>query len=221
MMDRSTAQTATEGGTRERLLDAAGEIFAQKGFRKATVREIVRQAGANLNAVNYHFGDKEGLYRAVFEHAHHISGHPDPDAIQKLADLDPEDRLRTHITWHLRGMLSEQRPPWLARLRVREMTEPTGVLELLVEQYIRPHFLMLVAMIRELVGDGVSEDRVRLCATSVAAQCLHYHHARPVVSRLHPNLTFDEAGIGILADHITQFSLAALRNLPRDQEGSA
>ncbi len=216
-----TNRTATEGGTRERLLEAAGEIFAEKGFRKATVREIVRKAGANLNAVNYHFGDKEGLYRAVFEHALHVCGHLDPETIRKLAGPAPEQRLRAHVAWHLRGLLSEQRPPWLARLRVREMTEPTGVLDLLVERHIRPHFLTLVGIVREIVGDGITEDRVRLCATSVAAQYLHYHHAKPVVTRLNPELKLDDAGIEALADHITQFSLAALENLLRDEEGSA
>ena len=51
--------------TEKRLLEAAGEIFAHYGYRAATVRQICEKAGANLAAVNYHFGDKEGLYLAV------------------------------------------------------------------------------------------------------------------------------------------------------------
>ena len=60
----------TEQETRNRLLNAAGEVFAEKGFKSATVRAICDRAGANIAAVNYHFGDKEHLYSEVLRFAH-------------------------------------------------------------------------------------------------------------------------------------------------------
>jgi AcrR family transcriptional regulator len=62
------SQTASSGhgeGTRARLLDAAGEVFAARGFRGATMREIAERARANLASAHYHFGSKEELYLAV------------------------------------------------------------------------------------------------------------------------------------------------------------
>src|SRR5580693_1866756 len=56
--------------TRRQLLEAAGEVFAEVGFRNATVREICQRAGANVAAINYHFGDKETLYVEVLRYAH-------------------------------------------------------------------------------------------------------------------------------------------------------
>src|SRR5688572_4852866 len=50
------------GDTRSRLIDAAGQVFAEKGFRAANIREICQLALANVAAVNYYFGDKEHLY---------------------------------------------------------------------------------------------------------------------------------------------------------------
>jgi AcrR family transcriptional regulator len=56
---------AREAATRERLLTAAAALFAEHGFRRVTVRDICEEASANVAAVNYHFGDKQGLYREV------------------------------------------------------------------------------------------------------------------------------------------------------------
>ena len=52
-----------------KLLEAAGEVFADKGYRAATIREIIRRAQVNIAAVNYHYGDKQNLYAAVFRYA--------------------------------------------------------------------------------------------------------------------------------------------------------
>ena len=56
--------------TRRRLLEAAGQVFAEKGFDRATGKEICARAAANTAAVNYHFGGMEGLYVAVVREAH-------------------------------------------------------------------------------------------------------------------------------------------------------
>ena len=55
--------------TRDRLLKSAAQLFADRGFKKVTVRDICRAAKANVASVNYHFGDKTGLYREVLQQA--------------------------------------------------------------------------------------------------------------------------------------------------------
>ncbi len=63
--------------TRRRLLDAAGEVFAENGFRGTTVRAICQRAEANIASVNYYFRDKQGLYREVLRFAHQCATKPD------------------------------------------------------------------------------------------------------------------------------------------------
>jgi AcrR family transcriptional regulator len=65
MLENEQTSTDLASGTEKRLLEATGAIFAEHGYRSATVRQICEKARANIAAVNYHFGDKEGLYRAV------------------------------------------------------------------------------------------------------------------------------------------------------------
>jgi len=57
----------TEGTTKQRLLEAAEELFANEGFEAVSVREITARAGANVAAVNYHFRSRAGLVNAVIE----------------------------------------------------------------------------------------------------------------------------------------------------------
>jgi AcrR family transcriptional regulator len=53
--------------TKKRILDTAEKLFAQKGFHATSLRMITREADVNLAAVNYHFGSKEELIKAVIE----------------------------------------------------------------------------------------------------------------------------------------------------------
>ena len=66
---------------RQRLLASAEDIFAEKGFDAASIREISTAAGVNLASIKYYFGDKEGLYIEAVKHAHFCSsvGGPMPD----------------------------------------------------------------------------------------------------------------------------------------------
>ena len=209
----TTAAIHDQAATRQRLLDAAGEVFAAHGFRAATVRDICSVAGANVAAVNYHFGDKQRLYQAVFLYAHECAmaknAPPPPDRRGT-----PEELLREFVAAFLRRVLDQGRPAWHGKLMSREMVEPTGVLDQLVEKAIRPQFALLSAIVRGLVGE-LPHERLRRCCASVVSQCLFYHHARPVIARLFPELVFDDAEIEALADHVTTFSLAGLRAAAR------
>lgn len=214
--DGSAAEARDDRRTPERLLAAAGPVFADRGFESATVREIVQRAGANIAAVNYHFGDKRGLYQAVFEHACTC-----PGAALVPTVGAPAERLHGYVHAMLSNLLDAARPPWHAKLLARELVEPTGMLDGLVQGSIRPQFEALQALVRALLGPRAAPETVRRAAGSVVAQCVFYHHSRPILARLDPDLTLDEAEIGRLAEHITAFSLAGLAALRRARRASS
>lgn len=195
--------------TPDRLLASAGEIFAERGFSNATVREICERAGANIAAINYHFGDKRGLYEAVFRYAHACAPQPPKMATKS----DPRVELRAYIRALLMRLLDEARPAWHAKLLARELIEPTGVLDDLVERSVRPHFDALQTIIRAVLGDEASPEAVRRCAASVIGQCAFYRNSRPILARLHPGLRFDADEIAALAEHVADFSLGGLARL--------
>jgi AcrR family transcriptional regulator len=208
--------------TRQRILEAAGEVFAANGFRAATVRDIVRRAGANVAAVNYHFGDKAGLYAEVLKYAHACAMAKYPPDMGLKPTATPRQRLHAFIRSFLFRVLDEGRPAWHGKLMAREMAEPTGTLAAIVKDDIRPHFAALQSAITDVLGARAAEvprGHVRYCAWSIVGQCLYYFYARPVIHQLAPGQGFTSSHVEAIARHITDFSLAALKHYPRPGKG--
>src|SRR3954468_15221922 len=96
MSNQPTEPNLSEA-TRTRLIEAAGKVFAEQGFKAATVRDICTAAGANVAAVNYHFGGKEGLYAAVLRFAHRKAVGQSDNAAAALVGKTPEERLAAFV----------------------------------------------------------------------------------------------------------------------------
>jgi AcrR family transcriptional regulator len=207
--------------TEARLLEAAGEIFAEFGYRSATVRQICEKAGANVAAVNYHFGDKEGLYLAVLRSVPNAHAEKYPPGRGLEGNASAEARLRAYIDSLLHRVFDAGRPGWHAKIIAREMVEPTRAFDSLLEEVARPLHQELADIVGRLLGLEANDEAVRLCALSIMGQCVYYHHARTVLARLYPAQSYEADDQTRLVDHISKFSLAALRAFARARsEGS-
>lgn len=199
------AGTATEQ-TRERLLNAAREEFSQHGFQGATVREICRRAEANVAAVNYHFGSKDGLLAEALNFA--------PLKAMQLANIkadeDPEVRLRLFIRDFMLMLLDETNGSLPCRIMARELADPTPALDKIVREAIAPLHEFLGKLLREIAGEKTGEAELHRCVYSILSQCLYYRHSHPVQQRLHPKLCYDQKEIAAIAQHIADFSVAGI-----------
>jgi len=193
--------------TRHRLLEAAGEIFARKGYRAATVREICARAGTNLAAVNYHFGDKQNLYVEAVRHAHFGDDEPPPSF---PPGTPPEEKLRRMVREMFVRLLGRQRPAWHAQLMAREMAEPTEACAAMVAQRVRERHRAFDEVLRELVPPGASEMDRHLIGFSIIGQCLHFKIHRPIAVHLVGEEELAAYDIERLTEHVTRFTLAAL-----------
>jgi TetR/AcrR family transcriptional regulator, regulator of cefoperazone and chloramphenicol sensitivity len=202
----------SDADPRLRLLETAGEIFAEKGFRAATVREICKAADANIAAVNYYFGDKMGMYVEAVKHAHLCRFNEPPPS---WPDGTPaEQKLYDFVHNMLRHLLDPTRPAWNAKLMIRELSEPTQACKAITEQYIRPMATVLMGVLLELLPEGASLDRIQMTAFSVVGQCLFYRIQEPVAKELVGAAQYSTFTVDRLADHIATFSLAALGRTP-------
>jgi AcrR family transcriptional regulator len=206
----SKPNIASNAATHAHLLDAAGEVFAEVGFKAATVRQICERAHANIAAVNYHFGDKETLYKAVLKSSHRAAMEEFPPTMGLKAGSDGEKRLRAFIHSFLMRIFSTGPGSRYSKLMTREMIEPTGALESVVKETIRPMSNELESILRGLMGTRTDKATLRLFAMSVVSQILFYHHCRPSITLLYPEMDFDASSLKKLSEHITRFSIAAI-----------
>jgi TetR/AcrR family transcriptional regulator, regulator of cefoperazone and chloramphenicol sensitivity len=204
-------ETSTEDvETRSRLLKSAERLFADRGFRDVTVREICRAADANVAAVNYHFGDKLGLYREVLQSAIGRMRATNDAARQAGEGQPAEEQLRRAITIFVTRLLSSGSDT-VHRLINREINDPTPALDAIVEQGVRPRFEHLSGLVAEIIGCPPSDERVRRSVASIQGQSIAYL-PNPIPGRLGFTLRpATAAQVHAVARHIADFSLAGVR----------
>lgn len=171
---------------RQHLLLTALRLFSEKGFAKTSTRAIALAAGVNIASISYYFGDKAGLYRAIFDEP---LGSPKEDVLlydqqhftlrQSLAGL-----IGSFLEPMKQGELVQQ----CMRLHFREMLEPTGVWAQEIDQGIKPAHAALVAMLGRHLGITRADDDLHRLAFSIAGLAMHLYMTRDVVQAIRPSL---------------------------------
>ncbi len=195
--------------TKQRLIDAAGEMFAEKGFEAASIRDICQRAEANLAAVNYHFGDKRQLYVTAVRHAQ-CCRQEDVPFPEWPAEMRAVDRLRAFIETMFARMLAGDRPRWHLEIMLRELARPTEACAAVVEDYIRPMADTLRGILRDLLPNDMSEEQRWMIGFSIVGQVLFYYVHQPIIRLLIGPAGMQPMALDQLADHVTRFTLAAI-----------
>jgi AcrR family transcriptional regulator len=209
---RARAKRKALGLTRDKLIEAAGHVFAERGYRAATIREICRRAGANVAAVNYTFGDKMGLYTEVLRHSVRAA-HSAAMRAALDSSLSPENTIRGVIRARLMTLCQETRPDWHIRLVLHEFSNPTPAMGRVVDEGMRPIYEQLRNAVGKIIGLPPEHEITRLSVNSVVGQILFYMFSRPVLARLQPELKLTPNQLDRIADHIADFSLAYLKKV--------
>jgi TetR/AcrR family transcriptional regulator, regulator of cefoperazone and chloramphenicol sensitivity len=199
--------------TRARVLKTAERLFGERGFKMVTVREICKAAQANVAAVNYHFGDKMGLYREVLQGAIDAMRETNEAAREAGKGQPPEEQLCRFIHVFLHRVLKPGHEG-IHRLITREMNDPTPALDTLVEQGVRPRIEYLSGVISQILECDPRDERVLRCLASVQAQAVAYF-PNPIAARLGFRFKPTPAQIDKAARHVATFSIAGVRAVGR------
>lgn len=206
------AQDSNGSTVRERVLQAACELFGANGFHGTHLREICHRAGTNVAGVCYHFESKEGLYQAVMM-----------EAGRQLSDLDigyassrhllPEKKLLAIIESLLQRLRSKQ--GWIAKLLAWELVDCARKNQSFAAARLEHHSIFLQAAMRKI---GASDsEAMRLHALTLIADCVFY-----TLIETNPEHPLNQLAVvpssGSSAKFLAERSIKALQRKPASEE---
>ncbi len=214
MADRPPITNPESAHTRERLLDASERLFAEKGFRAASVRDITRESSCNIAAVNYHFGGKSNLYREVFLRRLRSMRKLRLDAIETALSRAGKDAtldflVEAFATGFVAPLVEDNSGRLWLLLLAQELIDPQLPTETFHAEMVEP---MERAMIDALgqVSPDLSREDAQLCIHSLIGQLLHAVN----IQRCLPD--GGRRNLPDLVAHTVRFSVAGIRALSRE-----
>jgi AcrR family transcriptional regulator len=213
------AQTPEESdrGTRAKLLEAAGHVFAEKGFDRATGKEICERAGANTAAVNYYFGGMEGLHAAVIWEAHGRLVTFEALSTAIAGKADAKAKLEAVMGLFLEVLTGPASTSWVLRVLGREMVAPSAAVDVLRRQEFLPKSHILKTLVGELMELPPDHPAVARGCLSVMAPCvLLLIFDREMLKSAFPKLGLGAEDRPAMARHLVQYALAGLAAVARE-----
>lgn len=204
--------SGNDAGTRDRLLNVAGQVFAEKGVDRATGKEICSRAKTNVAAINYHFGSFGHLYEAVLCEAHRRFAAL--ESIRSAVDApgSPESKLEAVFRLIVSSLTGPVSSSWVIRVLGRELVAPTAAISVLRESEVRPKVRLVLPVIAELMRLPVDHPAVARGCVSVIGPCLMLLIVdRRTFTRLFPHLRIVPDQTDAIVRHMTHFAVAGLR----------
>ncbi|MCL2716014.1 MAG: CerR family C-terminal domain-containing protein [Alphaproteobacteria bacterium] len=201
--------------TRAQVLEAAGVVFAQQGFDRATAKEIAARAGTNAAAINYHFGGVDRLYEEVLVEAHYRLVNLQQLRALVSEDLAAEDKLR-HLIGLIVGVLTgPAAQTWSVRVISREFLAPSPHVEVVRRKAFEPKKTLVFALIGELLKLPAEHPAVERCFLNIAAPGAMLLLAdRSLLRRTLPSIDRDPES---LVQHLVRFALGGIAAIAENE----
>ncbi|MFI4910424.1 MAG: CerR family C-terminal domain-containing protein [Sedimentisphaeraceae bacterium JB056] len=192
------------------LIEAACEVFSQKGYRDATIADICERAESNIASVNYYFGDKEHLYAQVWKYAFEESLKAYPPEGDLPSNAPATERLKARIGSLMNRILDDGKVGYFSRMLFTEMANPTDSIDEVIKKTVMPQKEQFFDILSKLLGEAATKENVCLCAVCVMNTCImfsmHNHMRKKIlVPKDGMNITRE-----MLIEHIYTFAMGGI-----------
>ena len=203
------ASSTRHEAARARLMRSGLRLFAQQGYAKTSTRELAVDAGVNVASISYYFGDKAGLYRAVFFEP---MGSPRDD-IARFVDpgLSLAQALAGLIGVFLEPLKQDDTVRLCMKLHFREMLEPTGLCEADSAHGLKPMHEALLAVLCRHFGLAEADTELQRLAICIAGLGVHLHVGHDAIRAVAPLLHARADALDLWADRLLRYALAMVR----------
>lgn len=195
--------------SRNRIVMAGLQLFAEHGYARTSTRQIAKEAKVNISAIAYYFGDKAGLYSAVFNESYGTVEHD--IAILTNQNLTLEQALSGLFEGFIGPLKLGNVAKLRVRLHMREMVEPTGIWEEEIENGIAPYHQALISLLQKHLGLAKVDDDLHRLAQCIVAMGVHLFTGRDVIERITPELTATHKALDILHERLTFFAVSLVQ----------
>ena len=173
--------------TRLRLIEAAGILFAEHGFNKVTVRDIIAKANTHLSALNYHFNSKNELYKAVVLEACKVTITKAKD-MEYLLNIDKIDALTLIVSETLKAYNERNENNWQYTLISREYWEPSKFFDEVANNYLIPEINFICEIIAKIANKSSDDYSVKFAALSLLGLEETFSFYKPLINAVAPGL---------------------------------
>ncbi len=192
--------------TKKKILYAAAEEFAIKGYSGTTIRDICIRAGVNLAAVNYHFRSKEELYNNMFEFL--FTETQRENVLDRRWNGDFKEWKKSIKAWVVMSLDDIVNPNTLNRCKFqifcREMMDSSEIFPNIYEMYLSPILKNLETHFRKVMPKDTGEEEIYIRIFSVMSDCFFYFQNRVIVEKIFPDKQFARSNIKAIAELITE-----------------
>ena len=196
--------------TRDQIVKAAVALFAEKGFERSSVRDIVAKARVNQAAINYHFKGKDGLYLEVLKLAFaRLTENTGVDA-EELNALSPEQALHRFVRHQLRPLLFQDELSRYIRMFAWESAHPSKVFRKFIATNSTSYLTAAVAVVRRFLPPQTADRAAMIAAICLMGQCSVFVRNRELFGQDPFRLTIDEPFVDGLADLIARLAIGGL-----------
>ena len=201
-------------GVHDRLLDAAEELFCERGFEGTSIRDIAAAAGCNIAAGNYYFGSKDNLYLEVWRRylgAMREARIASIEKVMRRQDAEPslEELLISYADAFVEPLVDKLTAGRFIRLMAREMVDKHLPQDVFVEEMAVPVMVALEQALMRLCP-GLNRVNARLAILSVVGQLVHTVCAETMLEHSN-NPAVPKFELAEMVEHIVKFSAAGIR----------
>ena len=204
-----------------RLIQAAGALFAVKGYKKTTIRDICDLAEANIASVNYHFQDKSNLFNEVKNFVVNDVWERYPHDYEVKAGMKPEKKLFYFVRSILLRTYSPDLPSWYNLILKNEILGKSNAANDLMLEYVKNSKKYFISIANEIMGSEVDYELLEFCESFTVGQVLHlmqsdFRETLPINVSV---LTYEE--IDKISELITKYSIGGLKTLKEEYSDSS